>query len=318
MQRPTNIANVIDRYTLGQKYDAEIKVALSDKQLLAWILKYSVEELKDYSIEEIKECIEDAPEVGSHPVVPESKKEKIDGMNTEDNVPGEGKVTYDIRFRICLRGGDRIGMIINVEAQNKYNPGYNLVTRGIYYCARLLSSQVGDEFSTMEYEKLQKVYSIWICVNVPQNAEHTITRYKMHRVDIHGHADGNPRYDLMELVMIHLGRGSTVEKGTKIHGLLHTILSTKLSPAEKKEILNREYDIAVSKELEGGMIQMCNLSEAIEEKALERGLEQGLEQGTIRTLLALVKDGDITLEVAAKKAGMTIEEFKEKATKLEK
>ena len=35
----------------------------------------------------------------------------------------------------------RIKLIINVEAQKEFRPGYSLITRGIFYGARILSSQ---------------------------------------------------------------------------------------------------------------------------------------------------------------------------------
>ena len=62
---------------------------------------------------------------------------------------------------------------------------------------------------------------------------------------------------------------------------------------------------------------MCNLSEYIEEKAIEKGLqkglqqgiEQGIEKGIYITLVSLVKQGIITMEKAAKEAGVPVEEF---------
>ena len=48
---------------------------------------------------------------------------------------------------------------------------------------------------------------------------------------------------------------------------------------------------------------MCNLSDLIE----ERGIEKGLEQGKQSTLIALVQDGLISVEEAAKRADMTVE-----------
>ena len=42
-------------------------------------------------------------------------------------------------------------------------------------------------------------------------------------------------------------------------------------------------------------------------------LEQGIEQGRILQLIKLVESGDITVERAAQKSNMTVEEFKEKA-----
>ena len=307
MKINTNISNVVERNADMSKYDAEVKQVLSDPQILAWILKYTTEELKNDSIECIISCIEGKPEVGSRYVQSGHYAKSIDGMNTEGSVPGEGQVIYDIRFRVILPTGDQIGMIVNVEAQKDANPGYDIVTRGIFYCARMLSSQMGNEISAKEYDNLQKVYSIWICMDVPQKAEHTIVRYRMQREDMHGHAKINSRYDLMELVMVYLGREEMVEKGTDLHKLLSIVLSDKLQPAEKKGILKQKYDIVTSVELEGGLVSMCNLSEAIAEK----NLKQGLEQGMLQTLVSLVQKGMLTIEAAAQEANMEKEDFEQ-------
>ena len=87
------------------KVDEKIKALLADKQILARILKYSVEEFKEYDILEIINRIEEV-EILEVPVDAglsyKSKNEfgKISGSNTEDNVPGEGVIYYDIRFNV--------------------------------------------------------------------------------------------------------------------------------------------------------------------------------------------------------------------------
>ena len=50
----------------------------------------------------------------------------------------------------------------------------------------------------------------------------------------------------------------------------------------------------------------------IEQQAEKDVLEQGIEQGRILQLIKLVESGDITVERAAQKSNMTVEEFKEK------
>ena len=59
--------------------------------------------------------------------------------------------------------------------------------------------------------------------------------------------------------------------------MLSTLLSEKLLPEEKEKILSDEYDIETSKELEGGLRQMCNLSDLVEERGIEKGIEKGIE-----------------------------------------
>ena len=49
----------------------------------------------------------------------------ISGMETEDVTMTEGLVTYDIRFRAVVPvSGELIQLIINIEAQNDFYPGY--------------------------------------------------------------------------------------------------------------------------------------------------------------------------------------------------
>ena len=52
------------------------------------------------------------------------------GLNPEDATLTEGSNRYDIRFYATAPGEDGlIGLIINPEAQNRFNPGYPLLKR---------------------------------------------------------------------------------------------------------------------------------------------------------------------------------------------
>ena len=83
---------------------------------------------------------------------------------SESTSKKDGTVYFDLRFRARVPGdkGD-VYLIMNIEIQNKNNPIYKLVSRGIYYCSRMISEQYGTVFTDMDYHKIQKVYSIWIC-----------------------------------------------------------------------------------------------------------------------------------------------------------
>ena len=43
---------------------------------------------------------------------------------------------------------------------------------------------------------------------------------------------------------------------------------------------------------------------------INKGKQEGRKEGKIETLISLAKDGDITIEVAAHKADMSVEELK--------
>ena len=289
----THIANVIEGNANKSKYDTEIKKILGDKTILSWILKYCTDEFKEYEIELIRECIEDTPEIGTQKVYPGYTPEEITGMNTEDCVVNEGSIYYDVKFYAMTPDKMPVKLIINVEGQKSYYPGYDLVTRAVFYCARMLSAQLDKEFTTNNYNNIKKVYSIWICLDVPKYNQYTITRYRMIKEDLHRHSRDDKGYDLLCAVMICLGDEEDAQKGTKLQNLLNTILSDKLNVKEKEKILEEEYGFETSIELEGGLKRMCNLSELIEERAEKKGIEQGL-----LPLVSMVKKGIVSLEDA--------------------
>lgn len=111
------------------QYDAAVKRLLANKEILARILNGCVQEYQECSVEEIIQCIEDTPQIGEVPVhTDEEGSVRIHGMSNEDTTLFEGTVRYDIRFSARLpKSIEGIGLIINIEAQRKDNPGYPLV-----------------------------------------------------------------------------------------------------------------------------------------------------------------------------------------------
>ena len=297
------------------KYDAQVKKILADKNILAWILKHCAKEFMDLEIEEIKQCIEGEPKISTVPVYPGRTFDKMTGLSTEDSVPNEGSVTYDIRFFVMLpqEGGkeektEYIKLFINVEAQKEYYPGYDLVTRCMFYLARQISAQLDTEFTPDNYDNMKKVYSIWICMDTPKYAENTITKYEMQQVPIVGNFKGNARYDLMTGVMVCLGKELCQEKGSLIH-LLGTLLTNEISPKGKEEILKETYDIAVSKPSKEVLGKMCNLSELIEEKGMEKGIEKGIVS-LVEAMEELGQSKENILQMIMKKFSLTEEKAK--------
>ena len=174
----------------------------------------------------------------------------------------------------------------------------------------MISAQHGKEFSNSNYHDIKKVYSIWICPNAPKRVEYTITSYKIGKHDICGEVPDESYYDLLEVVIICLGKDKNRRKGSGLHGLLSTLLSAKIKVSDKKVILKHEFDIESSVELEGGLRTMCNLADEIE--------EDGVAKGKVETLVSLVLDGIIAKDEAAKRAGMNEKEFDAALAKLQK
>ncbi|MCC8044502.1 MAG: hypothetical protein LIP12_03260, partial [Clostridiales bacterium] len=210
----------------------------------------------------------------------EVKSSRITGSNTEDKTINEGTIYYDIRFCAAApRSGETIRLILNVEAQNNFYPGYSLVTRAIYYCSRMVSSQYGTEFTDSHYENIKKVYSIWICMNPPEERHNSISGYSMKEENLIGNVkEAVEHYDLMTAVMICLGREDD-ENYSGILKLLDVLFSKELSQDEKRKVLQEDFDIPMTHSIERGISSMCNLSEGIWQSAMEKGWAEGMEKG---------------------------------------
>ena len=168
-----------------------------------------------------------------------------------------------------------IRLIINIEAQNDFYPGYPLIKRGIYYCSRMVSAQYGTEFTNSHYENIKKVYSIWICMNPPKNRENSITRYYIAEENWAGSVkERKADYDLMAAVMICLGKEGDL--GTDLLKLLNVLLSTETCSQDKCQILEEDFHIRMTQTLESEVSLMCNLSKGVEEKGIEKGRQEGI------------------------------------------
>ena len=255
-------------------------------------MKSCLEEYRNLDVTEIAEkYIEGTPSISKEPVFPDDAGPLIQGTDTTDKSPGVRTVTYDISFRAVAPGSKKlIELYINVEAQGEFNPGYPLLKRGIYYCSRMISRQSNRDFIDSHYEKIKKVYSIWVCLDPPGNRKNTIRRYRMTEESLVGDVkEPVAHYDLLSVVMICLG-GPEVEHYEGILKLLHTLLSNETSEKVKQEVLENEFDISMTHELESEVSTMCNLSQSVEQK--------GIEKGILRSLQTLMKNMKMPLEEA--------------------
>ena len=287
MERQTALAEAIDTVADKAKYDRCAKKLLSFKAIDAWILKTCVKEFALFSVDYISEhCLSGEVEISEHAVHQDelnrgqqiSGDERVTMMNSESGSVNEGTVYYDVRFNaIAPENGEPITLIINLEIQTDDKPGYELVTRGMYYCARMISEQHGTVFTGSHYEKIQKVYSIWICPSTPECRKNGMLRYHTIEEPVFGNSYVKKEaYDLMEVVILNLGEPYD-DADCGILRLLNTLFSPTVSPDEKKKVLSETYNIAMTAEMESEVQRMCNLSTAIENRGLEKGVEKGVD-----------------------------------------
>ncbi len=299
-------------------YDTAVKEILADKQVLAWILRGTTTEFSDMDVENIIPYIEN-PSISSvavNPGLTNSNQSAVTGLPQESCIIYENVVYYDVRFFVrnpFTTSKKSIHIIVDLEAQKDSNPGYDLVTRGIFYCGRMLSEQAGRNFTKSNYDSLDKVYSIWICLNCPSDAANTISRYSISHEAIYGDYKDRSRHDMLQVVMVRLpserGYGITPNSPSSLHEMLYDLIVRKIEPPKKVELLKDKYGMKMENH-EGRISTMCNLSEGL--------IEQGIEQGKLNILNSLVQDGIIDASEAARRAGMTLQRYLDEVKKLEK
>ena len=293
MEVNTPIANDIHATDQNAQYDAACKRLLSQKIILAWIMKSCLEEYRDCDVRDIAEkYIEGQPQVSEVPVeLDETSAPRIRGISNEDTSLREGSNLYDIRFLATApSSGQLIQLIIGIEAQNEFDPSYPLIKRAIYYCGRMITAQKGTEFVHSEYQKIKKVVSIWVCMAPPKERKNSITRYHMTEENLVGKVKEQVRnYDLIDVVMLCLG-GEDRENYDGVLKLLDVLLSPKAGEAKKRQVLQQEFDIPMTETLEVEVRKMCNLSQGVMALGIEQGIEQGIEKGKAEGLLAAIRN----------------------------
>lgn len=284
---------------MNAQYDENAKKLLSNKIILAHIVKGTIAEFKDSNPEDIVQLIEGEPYVSSVPVEPgqtnqvlKNKGSKIAGNNTEDNELEEGTIYFDIIFYMRMKNGIS-QIIVNIEAQKDGTPGYALMNRAIFYTSRMISSQKERDFIKSNYDDMINVYSIWICFNMNEDC---LNHFHITDDALVGNYVWPGNRELFNFIMVGLDQcldskinNNTIE--SKLHYFLGILFSNNLSGKEKVKLLDEEINIQINDEIREELDIMCNLSYGIEERGIERGIERGMERGRLKTIADCLMNG---------------------------
>ena len=272
----TYLSQTIDIVNDNARYDTSVKEVLADKQVLARILKYSLTEFRDDEIDDIMNNM-DTPVISKVRMEPgQTNLNKIEKTSEEDNIPGEGKIFYDIRFSV-FRGDEQIKFLINIEAQKSSDEnklGYQLDNRIIYYLSRMVSAQKEVEFTKSNYNDLKHVRSIWICMD-SEDDEDSINRICLSQETVFGKE--MPLSNLAKVVgvIIRLRKNEDAAESKNILIAMLEELLKKDSVDVKKQKLVEQYGLIMNDETGRRLDVMCNLSEVVMEKGIEKGIEKG-------------------------------------------
>lgn len=299
----TLAAELLNAGAMAQ-YNEFAKSILSNKLILAWILKEVTEEFKEFSVRQIA-----SEYLGEQ----QDNSEKITGDDSVSSIPKEGAYIFDVRTHAYAphisEQEKRQKVLLDIEAQKDYYPGYQIVTRGIFYGGRMLSGQGGTEFTGKDFDSLKKVYSIWLCLNGPEYIGNAISKYEIKKQDIKGKIPDFPEsYDKMTVVLINLNRVVPDRKGS-LTRLLNVIFSPEISAKEKIDILGNEFEMEgilnAGKELD----TMCNFAEGIYEAGISKGINQGIAFQVAAGIENVMKNLQIPVEKACEILGVTVDQY---------
>lgn len=293
----TAIANTVAAANDKAQYDEYAKRLIAQKIILAHILAKTVDEFRDMKPEDIVAHIEGDPKVGIVPVDPgmtninynASSVDQLIGLNTENSEINEGMIRFDIIFYVRMKDG-LAQVIINIEIQKDEPTQYFLLNRAIFYVSRMVSSQKGRDFVHQNYNDMKRVFSIWLCMNMPSNS---MSYVHLTKEDILEHYNWNGHLDLLNIVLLGIGRElPPQEEQYELHRLIGTLLSAELTVTQKLAIIETEYHIPLSVELEEGVNDMCNLGEGIEERAIEKVILKMYKEGCDLKFIANMTEKD--------------------------
>ena len=175
-------------------YDEQCKKILSYKQILAYIFKECLEEYRDLSLKEIQELLNE-----------EQNHDRMISRNVEDQSIRGSMIRYDLLYKLRNPVNDKY-LWIDIEPQGTDPDTYDLFHRGLYYGARLLDRQRNDPegFAGDDFDKIQKVVSLWICLRHTRYKDNVINGYRLEERNIQGHLKhAGSFYDLMEILLLY-------------------------------------------------------------------------------------------------------------------
>ena len=122
----------------------------------------------------------------------------------------------------------------------------------------------------------------------PKKRQNSITRYRLVEENLIGNVKEPVRnYDLLSVVMLCLG-GAEGENYDGVLKLLDVLLSSETGIAEKRQVLQYDFDIPMTETLEAEVQAMCNLSQGVEERGRIKGRAEGRTEGLLSSIRALM------------------------------
>lgn len=302
--KPSMLSESLATAGIHAQYNQHAINILSFKAVAANILKYGLKEFRDYDQDYIiRECLCDVKrKVAVHPGVRDDN-EKLIEMNSENIIPLEGEVRFDVIYEAKIPGKDiPYYIIIDVEMQKNSSVQYPIVVRAIYYVARIISKEYGTVFTDSNYQNIQKACTIWI---LPEKGN-GISRVEFNITE-NSEEIGLKDSDIDKEEIIVTGMGPDDEPN--LGDFLYTLFSEELTIEQKKEKLRIRYKMIMEKEMEEEELKMLSLSMTLANKYEHIGYEKGINVAK-QMSIDMYKD-NVPISTIAKYARVSAEQVKQ-------
>lgn len=225
------------------QYEEHAAGLLKNKKVLAHILMHSVEDFKDYSLEEI-----------------------MDAVEGEIRVEDRDRKECDIFFTI--RGKDHIQRVISLTI---FKSPHAYMADAIAFATLQNNTRViadGTLFKMMacKAEDAFMYRTIWILVDVPDKEDEQklssdfISNFVTIADDKIENVDSKFLYwqrELFKSSVIGIKDDGCIHSDNELCGLLSVLLSTKMPLDEKKAVLEETMDITMTEEMESECRLLC-------------------------------------------------------------
>ena len=310
-------------------FDTRFKNVFSNEKILATVIKYTVEQYKDLSIEEI------VPLIGKA----ELEREVSAGMT---NVSGselsdikEHTVRFDLfvpvrlpESAVCTGStADSITFRIfyDLEMQREWKPAYLLEKRVLYYAARMVSAQKKIITDSTVYQDLQQAHTVWI-VLAPETYELVNQRigFGIKCIsDIQGYTDrqkqavaeAESKIDLMRATFLYIDKSilrTRIVKGgiDEAVEFVSLMFAKALNSERMREKYINFWDAEVEREVDS-MVTHLNEMQRERAKGRAEGRTEGRTEGIIKSGRRHGFSNEVIIEDIMAETGCSLQNAKE-------
>lgn len=286
-------------------YDKHFKNVFSIKRILAVVIRETIDLYADCTVDEVVNLIEQTDNDNNNSSI---GIEKI--SSSESHAVGEGSVYFDVFVKVGLPSYvDRNVYIspyfcikLDAEMQRKFNPGYVLFKRGLYYASRMITEQLPVINRDTNYDLLTPVYSIWI---KSSGLAGRVIKYQIENVEVSGNDDNEElcknenlaRLDtvtnMMNIYFICIDKNIVNNSDAVINldGITEYISLMFAGKFQDKKL--KVHDYAFNMIVNKYRKELTDMAEYISEIAEERAeaREEGRKEGIQQIILNMHKEG---------------------------